>query len=356
MKNNLSPQYIQDLTAYSSAKSEKLIGSTWLNANESPFNKVYDFSFDDLNRYPDPQPQNVISRYARYTALKESQVLMTRGADEGIELLIRTFCQNGQDTIVQFTPTYGMYKVTADSQNIGLNELTQAQLQTQDIATLKNDIGDAKLVFICNPNNPTGERLSLARIREICGACQNRNIVVIDEAYIEFCIDNSAINLINEFDNVVVLRTLSKAFGLAGLRCGFTLTNTDLMSVLKKVIAPYPVPTPVAKIAEMALSVDNIASVKRQVSIIKSARADLTKTLRQSTAVSQVLDSEANFVTLKLKSQHAFAIAKRRGLIMRPFTLENSDLWLRISIGSAQELAQVNLWLAETEQEVIENA
>ena len=163
----LLPKNLNELKAYSSAKSMKLTGSTWLNANESPYAKTFDVSLDNLNRYPDPQPQAVIDAYADYAGVSEENVLMTRGADEGIELLVRTFCEPGKDSISIFAPTYGMYKVTADTHNVALNVLSQEQLLNDDKTTISEACAQSKLVFICNPNNPTGPILPVEKIAEI---------------------------------------------------------------------------------------------------------------------------------------------------------------------------------------------
>lgn len=343
--SGLLPEYIAQLTAYSSAKSEKLTGSTWLNANENPYAKKITISADDLNRYPEPQPENVISRYANYAQVNTNQVLMTRGADEGIELLIRTFCEPGKDSIALFLPTYGMYKVSAQSHNISLNALSQLDLQSDSIAQLVEKIGDSKLVFICNPNNPTGALVDTKRIQSLSDALPSNTILVVDEAYIEFCSDYSSTKLINEITNIVVLRTLSKAFALAGLRCGFTLASTTILAAMKKVIAPYPVSTVVATIAKNALENDAITSMRRQVNILNKLKCELTDWLDTSPQVEQVLSGSGNFVTLKLTSAAYIQVASEMGLIMRPFNLFESDTWLRISIGSNSELAQVKIWL-----------
>lgn len=345
MTTELLPDNIAALKAYSSAKSEKLSGTTWLNANESPYSKAYNVSASNLNRYPDPQPPAVIEAYARYSELQPEQMLMTRGADEGIELLMRTYCQSGVDSIALFTPTYGMYKVSADTHNIAINELSQAQLQQASASELSELVGDAKLVFICNPNNPTGALISVGKIAELAQRLAKRAIVVVDEAYIEFCYQHSAAQLIKTNANIVVLRTLSKAFALAGLRTGFTLAQQDTLAPLRKVIAPYPVATVIADIAEQAVSSANIISMRRQVSILNTLKAQLVDWLQSSTAISQVLTGEGNFVTLQLRDKAAIGLAYERGLVMRPFTLFGEDNWLRISIGNEQELNEVKAWL-----------
>lgn len=345
MSQSIIPSYIDSLKAYSSAKSEKLSGTTWLNANESPYAKSFDIDLTKLNRYPDPQPEGVINNYAKYTGLNPENIIMTRGADEGIELLTRTFCEFGKDSITQFLPTYGMYKVTADSVNVTLNDLTQDDLHNAPVAELVEKSQGTKLVFVCNPNNPTGATVSLNRINEIAAAFASKALVIVDEAYIEFCPELSAVSLIQEHSNVVVLRTLSKAFALAGLRTGFVLTNPELANVMRKVLAPYPVSGVVAAIAEQATSSDNITSVKRQVTILNDLRAELSERLKACDKVLDILPSQANFVTLKLTDAKYIKQATESGLIMRPFVLYGEDTWLRISIGSEQELSVVYTWL-----------
>jgi len=341
----LLPDNIAALAAYSSAKSEKLIGTTWLNANESPYAKNLELSIEDLNRYPDPQPQLVIDRYAAYTELKSDNVLMTRGADEGIELLVRTYCQPAKDSIALFLPTYGMYKVTADTHNVAINALTQELLLTANVDDIVTAVGSSKLVFICNPNNPTGSLTPLDKVKAIATALTGKALVIVDEAYIEFCPEQSATQLINEFSNIVVLRTLSKAFALAGLRTGFTLAQASVLAPIRKVIAPYPVSSVVASIAAQAIAPDAITSMRRQVSILSSLKLKLIEWLNASPAVLKILTGEGNFVTLKLADKNCFKVALEQGSVMRAFTSYGEDNWLRISIGSDQELEQVKIWL-----------
>ena len=344
-ESGLLPDNIAALAAYSSDKSEKLTATTWLNANESPYAKNLELCIEDLNRYPDPQPQLVIDRYAAYTELKSDNVLMTRGADEGIELLVRTYCQPAKDSIALFLPTYGMYKVTADTHNVAINALTQELLLTANVDDIVTAVGSSKLVFICNPNNPTGSLTPLDKVKAIATALTGKALVIVDEAYIEFCPEQSATQLINEFSNIVVLRTLSKAFALAGLRTGFTLAQASVLAPIRKVIAPYPVSSVVASIAAQAVAPDAITSMRRQVSILNNLKLKLIEWLNASPAVLKILTGEGNFVTLKLADKNSFKVALEQGLVMRAFTLYGEDDWLRISIGSEQELEQVKIWL-----------
>ena len=344
-ESGLLPDNIAALAAYSSAKSEKLTGTTWLNANESPYAKNLEITIEDLNRYPDPQPQLVIDRYAAYAELENENVLMTRGADEGIELLVRTYCEPSKDSIALFLPTYGMYKVTADTHNVAINGLTQALLLNASVDEIVAAVGSSKLVFICNPNNPTGSLTPLDKVKAIATALAGKALVIVDEAYIEFCPEQSATQLINEFSNIVVLRTLSKAFALAGLRTGFTLAQASVLAPIRKVSAPYPGSAGVASIAAQAIAPDAITSMRRQVTILNSLKLKLIDWLDASPAVLKILTGEGNFVTLKLANKDYFKQALKQGLVMRAFTLFNEDDWLRISIGNEQELEQVKIWL-----------
>ncbi|WP_194867181.1 histidinol-phosphate transaminase [Pseudoalteromonas sp. PPB1] len=345
------PENIAALNAYSSAKSEKLTGTTWLNANESPYSRRVSLNFNALNRYPDPQPEAVINAYASYCGLSPEQVLMTRGADEGIELLVRTYCTPGQDSIALFLPTYGMYKVTADTHNVGITALEQTLLQQGNAAEIAGAVGNAKLVFICNPNNPTGATIGTDKIAAIAAALKNRALVVVDEAYIEFCEQLTTVSLLSDFDNLVVLRTLSKAFALAGLRTGFMLASQEVLAPVRKVIAPYPVSAVVAQIAQEALTPDAITQMRRQVSILNKAKEKLTELLGGSGKIAKVMIGEGNFITVQVRQKSDIDQAMQSGLIMRPFTLFEENNWLRISIGSEQELEQVRRWLTQPQAE-----
>ena len=344
-QDTLLPGNIEALTAYSSAKSEKVSGNIWLNANESPYVKDVNIILSDLNRYPDPQPAPVIDAYADYAGVSSEQVIMTRGADEGIDLLVRTYCEPATDNIALFLPTYGMYKVTADTHNVAVNGLSQDLLLSGTVEDIIKAVSGCKLVFICNPNNPTGSITPVEKIAQVTKALAGKAIVVVDEAYIEFSESNSCALLLKDFDNLVILRTLSKAFALAGLRTGFMLGDKSILAPIRKVIAPYPVSTVVAQIAEKALNSDAITQMRRQVTILNKAKLTLLSWLEQSPAVNDILSGDGNFVTLQLKDKSCLSFAAQMGLVMRPFNLYGQDNWLRISIGNEQDLKSVKDWL-----------
>lgn len=254
-----------ELTPYQSARRLGGQGDIWINANESPFNNVAvgELDLTKLNRYPECQPPALISAYSQYSAVAKNKIVASRGADEAIELLIRAFCIPGIDSIATFGPTYGMYAISAQTFNVGVTalRLTSDYGLPADFATAARG---AKLVFICNPNNPTGTVIDKARIEQAIQALPDA-IVVVDEAYIEFCPEYSVTDLLETYPNLVVLRTLSKAFALAGARCGFLLANEEIIEIIMRVIAPYPVPLPVSEVGVQALSPAGIARMKTQV-------------------------------------------------------------------------------------------
>lgn len=254
-----------ELTPYQSARRLGGQGDIWINANESPFNNVAvgELDFTKLNRYPECQPPALINAYSQYSGVAESKIVASRGADEAIELLIRAFCIPGIDSIATFGPTYGMYAISAQTFNVGVTalRLTSDYGLPADFATAARG---AKLVFICNPNNPTGTVIDKANIEQAIQALPD-SLVVVDEAYIEFCPEYSVADLLETYPNLVVLRTLSKAFALAGARCGFLLANEDIINIIMRVIAPYPVPLPVSEVAVQALSPAGIARMTTQV-------------------------------------------------------------------------------------------
>ncbi|MDW1632312.1 aminotransferase class I/II-fold pyridoxal phosphate-dependent enzyme, partial [Vibrio sp. Y176] len=176
------------------------------------------------------------------------------GADEGIELLVRAFCEPGQDAILYCPPTYGMYAISAETIGVERKTVPLTSDWQLDHTGIESNLDNVKLVFVCSPNNPTGNLVKREDIVSLLEMTKDRAIVVMDEAYIDFCPEASTVDLLAQYPNLAILRTLSKAFALAGLRCGFTLANEELINVLLKVIAPYPVPVPVAEIAVQALS------------------------------------------------------------------------------------------------------
>ncbi|EGR1124164.1 histidinol-phosphate transaminase [Vibrio cholerae] len=330
----LARQQIQALTPYLSARRIGGSGDVWLNANESPFNNEYKTDFARLNRYSDCQPKAMIQAYANYAGVQPEQVLTSRGADEGIELLIRAFCEPNQDAILFCPPTYGMYAISAETFGVERKKVPLTADWQLDLPSIEANLDRVKLVFVCSPNNPTGNLVKRADIIKLLEMTQDRAIVVMDEAYIDFCPEASTVDLLAQYPNLAILRTLSKAFALAGLRCGFTLANAELINVLLKVIAPYPVPVPVAEIAVQALSPAGRARAKYQVLDLGANRAYLQVGLSMVPDV-QVFEGWGNYLLVKFPDGDAlFKAAWEHGIILRNSPIENC---VRISVGNREE-------------------
>ncbi|EJK2106108.1 histidinol-phosphate transaminase [Vibrio cholerae] len=330
----LARQQIQALTPYLSARRIGGSGDVWLNANESPFNNEYKTDFARLNRYSDCQPKAMIQAYANYAGVQPEQVLTSRGADEGIELLIRAFCEPNQDAILFCPPTYGMYAISAETFGVERKKVPLSTDWQLDLPSIEANLDRVKLVFVCSPNNPTGNLVKRADIIKLLEMTQDRAIVVMDEAYIDFCPEVSTVDLLAQYPNLAILRTLSKAFALAGLRCGFMLANAELINVLLKVIAPYPVPVPVAEIAVQALSPAGLARAKYQVLDLGANRAYLQVGLSMVPGV-QVFEGWGNYLLVKFPDGNAlFKAAWEHGIILRNSPIEDC---VRISVGNREE-------------------
>ncbi|CAG9296768.1 histidinol-phosphate transaminase [Celerinatantimonas diazotrophica] len=338
---------VQVLTPYQSARRIGGHGNIWLNANESPDSDDYSLAHLRLNRYPEFQPPELISAYAEYAGVEEEQVLATRGADEAIDLLIRTYCEPGQDQIVINPPTYGMYAISAQTFGVDVIKQPLDDDFNPDYQAL-NQV-NAKIIFICSPNNPTGNLVSIAALRTLAQAQQNKAIIAIDEAYIEFSPQASASALINEFDNIVIFRTLSKAFALAGGRCGFILAPNEIIRMLAKVIAPYPVPSLVASVATKVLT-QEMSAMQQRVTESNRLRTEFIKQIDSLKIADTIFSATGNFILVQFKADLFDCIAQR-GIVLRNFAdkprLERA---IRITIGSPQEMEQTIAAIKELSQ------
>ncbi|MGF1696135.1 histidinol-phosphate transaminase [Vibrio lamellibrachiae] len=330
----LARKQVQGLTPYMSARRIGGTGDVWLNANESPFNNEYKTDFARLNRYSECQPKALIEAYAAYAGVTADQTLTTRGADEGIELLIRAFCEPNEDAILFCPPTYGMYSISAETIGVERKVVPLTDDWQLDLDSIKKNLDTVKLVFVCSPNNPTGNLVKREDIISLLEMTQDRAIVVMDEAYIDFCPEASTVDLLKQYPNLAILRTLSKAFALAGLRCGFTLANKSIIDVLLKVIAPYPVPVPVAEIAQQALSEAGLARARYQVLDLSANRAYLQAGLSIIPQLT-IFEGWGNYLLVKFEDGDVlFKAAWNNGIILRNSPIENC---VRISIGNREE-------------------
>lgn len=336
----LTPKNIRNLVPYSSARREATSGEVWLNANENPFTRSSADFPTALNRYPEFQPTALLEAYSRYAGVNLDQVLVTRGIDEGLDLLVRSFCTGGEDQIVFTPPTYGMYRITAETQGVHCMPTPLLENWKLDLPQVIVEAGDSKLVFLCSPNNPTGNLIKKSKVIKILESTRNQALVVLDEAYIEFAPESSYVNLLHDFPNLVVLRTLSKAFGLAGLRCGFILASPDIIAVLKKVTPPYPIPVPVTDLAVLALSDEGIKRMRKEVDLIKALRDELMEKLKAFSFVQKIYPGVANFVLLKVMDAVDLMNAmEAKGVVIRNQSKQVLlDNCVRISIGTPEEI------------------
>ncbi|QSX31520.1 histidinol-phosphate transaminase [Shewanella cyperi] len=323
-----------ELEPYQSARRIGGQGDIWVNANESPFNAS---TIDKLNRYPECQPKALLEAYGAYLGVPASNIVCGRGADEAIELLIRCFCTPGKDSIALFGPTYGMYAISAATFNVGVRALAlddNFQLPAQ-----LDGVADAKIIFLCNPNNPTGTVLSSGTIESVLKRFDDR-LVVVDEAYSEFADTGSALELLDSYPNLVVLRTLSKAFGLAGARCGFLIARDDVVQMVMRVIAPYPVPVPVSELAQAALSDAGIKRMRRDVAELKLQGQRLREALVAAGA--RVPASQGNFVLAFFEQVETVAGALQQGgVVARRYKDPRLKQAIRISFSNSADTDRI---------------
>lgn len=334
---------LRGFAGYASARRANVDGNVWLNANESPWPNDADTAMG-LNRYPEPQPRALVSRLGEIYGVDASKIMVTRGSDEGIDLLVRAFCKAGQEGVLISPPTFGMYAVCARVQNAALFEvpLLEAEGGWQfDMPTALQEIRKkpVKLVFVCTPSNPTGQAMPLDDIRMLANAARGKAIVVVDEAYAEFSETPSAITLLDEFENIVVLRTLSKAYALAAVRIGIVLANADVIRVLKNICAPYPVPAPCAVQALAGLGAANVAQAIARAEQSVTERKRVFGKLQSLASVRQVYASQGNYLLARFHdAEKVFRQCLAAGVVVRDMRANAvlSDA-LRISIGTPDE-------------------
>lgn len=341
--NQLVRRNVQNLIPYQSARRIGGQGDIWLNANEYPVATTFELKQQTFNRYPEPQPEQVIRRYATYANVQPEQLLVSRGADEAIELLMRAFCEPNQDSILYCPPTYGMYKVSAETLGIKTKAIPTKDDWQLDLSAIAANMAGVKLIYVCTPNNPTGNLINQGDIKTLLNMAENRALVIIDEAYIEFSPESSVVSWLANYPNLVILRTLSKAFALAGLRCGFTLANKPIIDTLLKVIAPYPLPTPIADIAEQALNNDNLNVMRLRVANLNNQKLNLAKQLAALAVVEQVYPSGGNYLLVRFKPHtDIFQQLWQQGIILRNQNKQSGlDNCVRISIGTPTECETV---------------
>lgn len=329
---NLVRANVQKLKPYSSARDEYKANGTdmvFLDANENPFE-------NGVNRYPDPQQRDLKLALAKLKNLKPEQVLLGNGSDEVLDLIFRAFCEPQIDNVLTLPPTYGMYNVLAGINNVENKEVLLTVDYELDIKSILNAVTETtKLIFICNPNNPTGNAFDARSIKTLI---ENFNgIVVIDEAYIDFSSYESWINFLDIYPNIIITQTLSKAYGMAGVRLGVCYASAEIISVLNKIKPPYNVnELTQQKALERVLAVDEVFN---EVETIITEREKIISNLEQIGFIETVYTTDANFVLVKVDdATKRYNQLLERGIVIRNRTnqplCENT---LRFTVGTKQE-------------------
>ncbi|HEY5850205.1 MAG TPA: histidinol-phosphate transaminase [Lysobacter sp.] len=344
---------LRDFAGYRSARSERLQGRVWLNANESPWHNDADPD-GALRRYPDPQPQALRVVLADLYGCAPDQLLAGRGSDEGIDLLVRAVCRPGGDAILVTTPTFGMYAVSARLHgtrvvDVPLREDTKGWQCDFAAITLAVRRDGVKLVFLCSPGNPTGALLPLEDIALLAREIDGRALVVVDEAYLEYADARSAISLLPAQRNVVVLRTLSKAHALAAARIGSVIGDAELIELLRRCQAPYPLPAACAEQALQALQPAARVLTTQHVATVRSERETLLSALTAMPGVRRAYDSSANFVLARFDdAQSTFDRLLAAGVVVRDMrAAPGLGDALRVSLGTPEQNRLVLAVLAE---------
>jgi histidinol-phosphate aminotransferase len=325
---------IKNLIPYSSARDEfKGTADVFLDANEnslgSPLIKWY-------NRYPDPMQWKVKEKLSAIKGVSPQHIFLGNGSDECIDILYRAFCNPGKDNVIICPPTYGMYEVSAHINDI---ELRKARLMDDfqlDLIHLENLVDEhTKIIWLCSPNNPTGNSLNRQDIETVLN--NFNGLVVIDEAYINFSRHRSFIPELQDYPNLVVMQTLSKAWGLAGLRLGMAFASEAIIEVYNKVKPPYNINQSTQELVLKAL--DEVESVNAMIKLIVDMREDLAIALKKISLVEKVYDSDANFLLVKVTDPiGVYKFLLHKGIVVRDRSkVELCEGCLRITVGTEKE-------------------
>ena len=341
--SQLARASVLKMKPYSSARDEfKGKADVFLDANESPFNT-------GLNRYPDPLQWDLKKKLAEVKGVPVENIFLGNGSDEPIDLLFRVFCEPGEHHVVVPVPTYGMYKVSAEINNVACREvLLSKKFQPQVQEILKQTDKNARLLFLCSPNNPTGNLFDTVLIEELLGTF--KGIVVIDEAYIDFSDKPSWIARLKEFPNLVILQTLSKAWGLAGIRLGMCFASEEIIGLLNKIKPPYNINLITQRVALEALS--NPEQKESWVTAVLAQREVLESVLDTFPVIEEVYPTDANFILVKVKNaRETYQFLTERGIVVRDRSNQPlCENCLRISVGTLEE----NVKLLEALKEISE--
>ncbi len=323
---------IWNLTPYSSARDEfKGTADVFLDANENPYG--------NLNRYPDPQQSKIKEKLAKIKNVNTNQIFIGNGSDEVIDIAFRIFCEPGVDKALTFSPTYGMYDVSADINNIELIKqplINDFQINLNQLQPYLDD-PLVKMIFVCSPNNPTGNTINEEDIEYILANFEG--VVIIDEAYIDFSSKQSFIEKINNYPNLIVSQTFSKAWGLAGVRVGAAYTNKAILDLYNRVKPPYNVS--VLNQEAVLESLNNLSDVEKNIDIILEERSRLKQRLASIKKVNKIYPSDANFLLVNVDDAdktYNYLIDEKVIIRNRNKVINNC---IRITVGTPEENEQL---------------
>ncbi|MCE7993030.1 MAG: histidinol-phosphate transaminase [Roseivirga sp.] len=339
--------HLQTLVPYSSARDEyQGAEGVFLDANENPIGSITERKW---NRYPDPYQADLKAKIGEVKKVPVANIFLGNGSDEPIDLLFRAFCEPGKDEVIINPPTYGMYKVSADINNVAVKEVLLTNKYDLDVEAIKAAITKTtKLIFVCSPNNPTGNDVSAEKIEELL--CSFAGIVVVDEAYIDFTARESLSQKLGQYPNLVVLQTFSKAWGLASLRLGMAYASEALVEILNKIKPPYNIS---GLTQETVLNgLENVAIKDQMVAEILENRAELKEGLEALSMVKKIHPSDANFFLVEVENGHELynQLISKMVIVRDRSRVVLCDNGLRITVGSKYE----NFRLIQTIKELTE--
>ena len=330
--NKITRENVKGLSPYSSARDEYVSdGSTmvFLDANENPFE-------NGVNRYPDPQQRSLKAILAELNGLDAENILLGNGSDEVLDLIFRAFCEPKQDNVLTLPPTYGMYKVLSGINRVENREVLLTESFQLNAAAIADAIdGNTKIIFICSPNNPTGNSISTPSLEALLNSFHG--LVVIDEAYIDFSKEKSWSSRLAEFPNLIVTQTLSKAYGMAGIRLGICMASKEIIAVLNKIKPPYNV-NELTQSRAITRVLDQ-KSVQEEIAQILEERKKLEETLQTVSFVESVYPSDANFILAKVDDATLrYTQLLEKGIVVRNRTTQAlCENTLRFTVGTSAE-------------------
>lgn len=332
--NNLLRENIRNLVPYSSARAEfKGEATVFLDANENAFGSPIS---DNYNRYPDPLQLQLKKKLAQIKGVPEANMFLGNGSDEAIDLLFRAFCKPGMDNVILVPPTYGMYEVSANINDVEVRNVPLTASFQLDLDGLADQLDmHTKMIFICSPNNPTGNTINFLDIETLL--VNFSGIVVVDEAYINYSRQPSLTHQLREFPNLVILQTLSKAWGLAALRLGIAFASREIIEVFNKIKPPYNINQATQNLVLEAL--DNIGQVNHWIKETVAERERLVRALEKMHWVLDIVPSDANFILVRFEqARPLYSYLIDRGIIVRDRSqVIGCENGLRLTVGTEKE-------------------